>query len=369
VKKCIMASIPHPIPAHALLDILDPPAGQPAVSVAQAEQATLDFIAHLNAVLSQQRRKSWSERYLIEQVFGRTRSFKNDIERQLYCRCHLKVAIEQLSTLVAELRDAATGALTLASVTEWRDTVRDYVFDLLEIVPFLQRNVPGYVYLRGGKNPTVHSWQVYNLAKGLAYQSRHWGRGSALDHKVAQIAAIAVLRQALELRFDRLISVYPTDRKGKSPKLRHGFHRDFVVANPQFFQPDGFSIAELMPMYDWCSEIVHQAYQPFAWQTGWALQLGGRLLGPRSVPSGSAWSIANSVEIIDIQRMQATFETHFLDNYDHGAWRMTRQRPEALVRNWTGAMAFTNPNFQPIHRRQNFLYRLYAHLTRWMRKH
>lgn len=343
-----MATVPTPpLPAHALLDILDRTTVQPLPSDAQAERAVEDFLQHLRAVDAAQKPKQWSERYLVDQVFGRMRRFNSDVERRLYCRCHLRVAIEQFTLFIQELKTANGGLLTYALLKEWRDNVIDYIYDLATIVPFLQRHVPGYVFLRGGKNATVHSWEVYLLAKGLAYQSTHWGKGPALDHKTAQIAAIGVLRQALELRFDRIIAVYPTDKKGKAPKLRHGFHQGFIVAHPQYFKAQGFSIVDLKPMYDWCSEVVHQAYQPFAWQTSWALRLAGRLLNSQPVAHGSAWSIANAVHIVDVQAMQAAYEEHFLASYDHGVWQMTRERPEALVSNWTPNLAFTSPDFRP----------------------
>jgi hypothetical protein len=207
----------------------------------------------------------------------------------------------------------------------------------------------------------VHSWEVFGIARGLAYQST--SQAGKLDHKAAQIAAIAALRQALELRFERLISVYPMDKKGKPPRLKHGFHQDFIVANPGFFQPRDFGISDLRPVYDWCSEIVHQAYQPYAWQISWALELGGRLLRARTRTLPGAWSIADGVEIIDVQDMQAAFEAHFLESYDHGEWRMTRSRPEALVRNWTDAMAFTSPSFQPVQRRSCVLRRIVKRIS------
>lgn len=340
------------LPAHTLLDLFDISQSSGPPTDQEAEQATKGFLNHLTTIQNAQKSKQWSERYLIDGVFGRSRKFNSDAERQAYCRVHLKVALDELAELIDELRDQQTGALTFAALQPWKSTICDYIFDLQGIVTFLQRKVVGYVYLRGGKNPTVHSWEVYRLAKGLAYQSTHWGNSPALDHKVAQIAAIGVLRQALELRFTRLIAVYPTDKKGKSPKLRHGFHQDFVVAHPTVFQANGFSVVDLRPMYDWCSEIVHQAYQPYAWQTSWAIRLAGRLLGARSAPPNAAWSVANAVEILDVPAMQADFERHFLNAYDHGEWQMTRDRPEALTPSWKSDMAGTAPNFRSsVHRK------------------
>lgn len=340
-------------PAEALLSILDSDGLSGSVSDVQADQAVMNFLNHLRSIHSRQKSKQWSERYVIDSVFGRTRKFNNDAERQVYCRVHLKVAIDELSTFICDLRGDNSGVITFSSIQLWKSTFVDYVYDLIGIVSFLQRDLPDYVYFRGGKSHTVHSWEVYNLAKGLAYQSAHWGSGMAsLDHKVAQISSIGVLRQSLELRFTRLIAVYPIDKKGRAPKLRHGFHHDFVAANTAVFHADGFSFAELRPMYDWCSEIVHQAYQPYAWQISYAFRLAGRLLGSKMAQPTKAWSIANKVEILDVPAMQEAFEHHFLGSYEHGEWSMIRERPEALTPNWTSTMAIANGQFRmPINRK------------------
>ncbi|WP_128953613.1 hypothetical protein [Bradyrhizobium guangzhouense] len=354
-----------PPPAQVLLDLLGRLTGNPPPTDEETDKAMSEFVGHLAALDRQHNRKDRSERYLVETVFGRARLFKNDVERVQYCRCHLHVSVAELSKLSARLKNSPSGGVTAASLAIWADTIRDYIFDLQDVVPFLQRNQPDYVYLIGFKNPTVHSWEVFRLARSLAYHSAFFRQnGFALDHKAAQIAAIAVLRQALELRFERLVSVYPTDKKGKPPRLWHGFHQDFIVANPRFFQAQGFSIQDLKPVYDWCSEIVHQAYQPYAWQIAWALELSGRLLGARDAPPTEPWSIANGVEVVDVQEMQNAFEVHFLETYEHGEWKMTRRRPEALVRHWTSAMAVHGEAFRPVRRRPSLLRRIAKRISR-----
>lgn len=323
---------PSPPPAYELFRVVCPPPGSPAPTDSQADKAVKDFLAHLTALERKHAPNSLSDKYLASQVFGRSRALKNDVERAAYCRCHLKIALSQFGLLVSEFHDPAVNSITMARLAPWKDIVVDYIFDLLEIVPFLERKTPGYVFFNGVKNADVHSWQVYVLSRRLAYQSVYQGRLPQFDHKPAQIAAIFVLRQSLELRFERLIGVYPEDKKGKRPRLKHGFHQEFIGAHPNYFQCHGFSIVDLQPVYDWCSEIVHLAYQPYAWQTAWALELCGQLLGTRSVPAGQHWNIANAVEVVDVSGMQSAFEAYFLKNYDHGSWRMTRMCPEEIGR-------------------------------------
>lgn len=107
------------------------------------------------------------------------------------------------------------------------------------------------------------------------------------------------------------------------------------------------------------------AYQPFAWQLAWALELADQLLGSKAASPQGAGSLANGVEVIDVQDMQAAFEEHFLTTYEHGKWQMVRRRPEALVRGWTDSMGRASPTFRAVYARQkSWLQMLIAWLKR-----
>jgi hypothetical protein len=366
-----MATSPTITSAQALLDILGPCHGRPAPADATADQAMTDFLADIAALdRSHNRNKRLTQDQLAEQVFGRSRIFKDAKALTPYLRYQLRVALEELRILDQEMRGRNNGFITFAVLSQYGDIIRDYLFDLREILVFLQRNATGWTFFIGGKNPGVDSWEVYVLARGLAYQSTHSGTGALFDHKTAQIASIFVLRQAMELRFERLIAIYPTDRKGKPPKLRHGFHQEFISDNPQFFLTNGFRVKDLRHLYDWCSEIVHQAYQPYAWQISVALRRGGDLLHPGQAANNQGWSIHNAVEISDVEAMQSAYENHFLATYGHGIWRMTRERPEALVRNWRPEMAFTSEKYRPVLNRPGLWSRIRSQIERlsWKRR-
>jgi len=328
-----------------------------------------DFLANIIALdVSHNRNKSLTQDQLAEQVFRRNPIFKDEKALTPYLRYQLRVAREEVTIIDKQIRDRNNGSITFSALSQHGQILRDFLFDLREILIFLQRNVTGWTFFDGVKNSGVNSWQVFILAHGLAYQSVYTGTGSPFDHKTAQIASIFVLRQAMELRFERLIAVYPVDRKGKSPRLRHGFHQEFIVANPQFFRTNGFRIKELRHLYDWCSEIVHQAYQPYAWQILMAMRRGGELLHTQKAPPGQAWSINNAVEIDDVEAMQSAYENHFLATYGHGEWQMTRRRPEALTRNWREEMAFTSNDYRPVVNRPGLWTQIKLFIGRLWRK-
>lgn len=333
---------------------------------AQADKAVSDLLAEVATLdIKHNRKKTIRQDQLTEQLFGRSRNFKDERAALPYLRYNLRAAHEELNRMVSELRGRNGGIVTAAALTQFCAIFNDYVFDLREILVPLQKNVGGWTFFTGDKNSAVSSWEVYRLAHSLSIQSAWAPTGIFLDHKASQIASLAVLRQAMELRFERLIAVYPFDAKGKPPRLKHGFHHEFIIANPQFFNAGGFAIKELRHLYDWCSEIVHQAYQPYAWQIAMAMHRAGDLLQSRSTPPNTAWSIYNAVEVPDVPKMQDAFEQHFLSTYGHGSWRMTRAKPEAAVPNWRPEMAYTSADYRPVLNRPPLWRRIWLRFKRW----
>jgi hypothetical protein len=343
-----------PTPAEELFHVVSPRPISTAPTDSQADRAVQDFLNLLASLEAKHVRKSLSDEYLISNVFLRSKAFKADSEFSAFCRCNLVVAHREFKTLANRFRDPTTNKVELARMLPLKDIITDFVFDLIDIIPFLERKTVGFRYFRGGKAPDVHSWQLYGLSLQLAAQSATASAGPWFDHKCAQIAAIFVLRQAMELRFERIVGVSPLDSKHNRPKLRHGFHFRFILEHPRHFVYRGFDLSSLKPVYDWCSVIVHEGYQPYAWQSTWAHDIGGRILKSQSPQPGKGWDIANAVEVVDVDKMQSDFEEYFLTNYDHGSWQMTRVRPEALVATTSPHRFGVIPGYRQVNVRRNW---------------
>jgi hypothetical protein len=206
-------------PAQALLKVLNPvPRAQAALpSDAAADKAMADFLADIAALDRKHNRgQSLSQDQLAEQIFRQSPTFKDERAIIPYLRYQLRVALEELTILDREMREQNNGSITYAVLSRYGRVIIDFLFDLREILPFLQRKEAGWTFFNGVKNSHATSWEIFGLARGLAFQSTYVASGPPFDHKIAQIASIFVLRQAMELRFERLIAVYPNDRKGKS---------------------------------------------------------------------------------------------------------------------------------------------------------
>lgn len=296
-----------------------------------ADQALQDFSDHLAWLISRHIKRTWSDQYLIEWCFGRSRIFQSESEVNAHCRVNLVVASACFNRLLAEIRGKNSRAKYKDAV-RFKEIIRGYVFDLKPIAEYLeQKKDPNYVFLDGGRNYGVHTWEVFRFSRQLAIQSAFRKTPFHLDHKVSQITSVFALRQALEAKYERLVSVLIHNKYGDTPKLRHGFHYDFILSNPTWFNFRAVNFADLKKIYEWCNEVVHKVYHPLAWQIAYAHEICGGLFNVLKTSPGSSWSIHNAVEINNLDSMQQAFIAHFCASYDHGIWSVEPYRPEAAI--------------------------------------
>lgn len=66
----------------------------------------------------------------------------------------------------------------------------------------------------------------------------------------------------MELKFERLISVYFLNPNGLPPKYRHGFHYEFIKDHANLYEFKDVDFNVLRTIYNWCSFVVHVGAQP-----------------------------------------------------------------------------------------------------------
>jgi hypothetical protein len=193
-----------------------------------------------------------------------------------------------------------------------------------------QRRDKDYVFFEGGKSFHTDPWRIFLASRQLGVMSSV--KGIVLEHRLSQIAAVVLLRQALERKFVGLIGVAVYDRKGQTPKVPHDYYYEFIKANAQYFDFKVVNFTLLRYIYDWCNVAVHQAVQPFAWQLPYAQEVSeGLFKGGPLTKVGKGWSVHGAVYIDDVPGMQARFAQHFIQTYDHGIWAIEFHKPEAAT--------------------------------------
>jgi len=275
-------------------------------------------------------KKKLSSRYLAEKVFACKEIFTVSDYRQ-YCRSNLAVASEKLADVVSEMKGiAAKDGSDTETIKRFKDVLQDYMFDLKWILDFLEgEKNPGFSLFDGGKSVRTETFHVFHFSKVLAFSAYSDAPMLTHYHKEAQTVSAFVLRQALELKFERAVNVDLRDKDGKRPKLKHGFHYRFMVDNPSLFQFAGAELRVIKMIYDWCSHTVHTGHQPWIWQMPYALELCMDLFSWGDLNPQGGGSIFGGIRVMNVPKMQVGFMEHFNRSYDHGIWCMRAIKPEA----------------------------------------
>lgn len=291
-----------------------------------------DLSNHIKWLVLRHVKKINSEQYLIGCCYGKSRALVKEAEINAYCRSNLVLADRSFDRLLKIMRNSK-GKISLHTARNYKEIIRPYIFDIQPIAEYLEcKKDPKYVFLNGHRSSHVHTWEVFRVSRQLAIQSAHRKAPLHIDHKTAQIAAVFVLRQALEAKFDRLIGVDFYSSSHTRPRLPHGFNHDFIISNLKYFDFKIVDFSLLEKIYEWCNEIVHNVYHPVAWQIDYAHQTCAGLFESINYGPNAAWSINNAVEINHIDDMRNDYVDHFNKNYIHGKfWSIYLSKPEAVI--------------------------------------
>lgn len=295
------------------------------ISFIDGKSAAVNLFDHyLDQLRIRHCKKQWSQEYKSGVAFRRDSFFSSSAELTQFCRVSLFLAQEQISRLVKEIEAINADDLDVALMNT---TIVDYIFDLKQVIEHLERaKTPDFVLFSGGKNYQAESFELFRLSSALLIGQLDKGA-----HKTRQIAAVCVLRQSLESRFQRIIGVELHDKDGKGPKVRHGFYYKFIADNQDEVELRDCNLKAISSVYDWCNDIVHGAYQPLSWQLPFAHQVCAPLFFSGKSDDGNRWSVYGAARIRNLESMRQSFLGYFAGAYDNGIWCSECLNPEALV--------------------------------------
>jgi hypothetical protein len=320
-------------PAEVLLDKLGDRFSGDRYKDTSAEAALTLFVEHLDWLKSRHVKKSYQADYLVRTCFQKDPAPSNRAESNAYCRAHLSIAVEMFKLVVENLR---AGKISIdVSVVNRADIIRDYIFDVKVIAEYLERQKnPSYQFFIGGKSHHLASFELFALSRQLASQSIVTGSENKLDHRAATVAAVCLLRQALELKFERLCAVNVYHEKKRRPRLKSDFYYVFICENINHFNFKYANFPHVTQVYVWCHNVVHQAFQPLAWQIDFAPVVTEKIFRPKEFEFGKSWSIFQAVEVADLALLRKKFEDYFMQSRkgdDRVGWKFEPFDPEAKV--------------------------------------
>lgn len=281
-------------------------------------------------------RKKYADSHMAPVCFDKNEFFSSD-EFTRYCKVQLSLGVRFFELTVLALREdlsSSTDEQKLNVVKCYSDCLMDYLFDFKRPIEFLQNKKDGtYIFFDGSKSYGSFSTHLYRFSKALSYVGKDQAEVVSSYHKEKQIAAAFVLRQSLEVKFERMVGVAFYDKYLKSPRLRHGFHYSFALANPELFSFPKFDFSLLNNIYDWCSTVVHRAYQPFMWQLNYAHELCDGFFDWGEMANGAGHTWVGGVRVLDVDAMRQEFIKFFYKEEENkkskSMWLVKFQDPEA----------------------------------------
>lgn len=294
------------------------------------------ILKYVKTILGMHVRKKYTDSHMAPVCFDKNEFFSPD-EFDRYCKVQLSVGFRFFELTVSRLSEelsSCTDEEGLALVRCYSDCLMDYLFDFKGPIEFLQRKTDAaYIFFDGSKSYSSFSTHLYRFSQALAHVGKDQATIVSNYHKERQIAAAFVLRQSLELKFERMVGVVFYDKNLRSPRLRHGFHYSFALENPSLFSFPRFDFALLNSVYDWCSTVVHRAYQPFMWQLNYAHELCDGIFDWGEMAGGAGHTWVGGVRVLDIDEMRQKFIKYFYKEEESkkskSIWLVKFQSPEA----------------------------------------
>lgn len=295
------------------------------------ESELKSLVGYIGLLSDKHCKKKWSEEYVCEKIFS-TKELFTLSDYDAFCRVNLKIGYLKFRELASEISERSAAAFedALRVLGEYEKVLYDFVFDLKWVVEHLERKSnPDYKFFEGGKSHRAQTFHLYKFSKALAYIGVQNSGVMQSYHKEAMTASAFVLRQSLELKFERAIGVDIRDVNGGRPKLKHGFHYSFILNRADLFEIPSASLKNIKKVYDWCSDVVHKGHQPLVWQMPYAYDVCSGLYGWGEDGKGGA-SIYGAMRVLNMDVMQNEFAAHFSKSYDHGVWCFGFHTPEAV---------------------------------------
>jgi len=233
-----------------------------------------DLSKYLDEICAREIKKNYSENipYVAGVIFRDNKIFKTKNEFEQYCRCNLFLANEWLKFLIHE-NIKVNGKASHKRVVKFKDHIHDFLHDVKPFVEYFERKRDSeFVFFTGSKYYGQLAWQIYRESCGLYWQSTQ--NSGTCSHTMTINLSIFSLRQALEIKFQRIVGIYRIhNKKYEEPKVKHDFYVRFVEKHLSKIKTNYSTLNNLIKVYQWTNNTIHTGFMPFIWVQWYALEL------------------------------------------------------------------------------------------------
>lgn len=297
-------------------------------------KAFSNFYEELDNLNKEFNKKKYEDEYIISLLYSNPIIKKSQIK--LFCRLNIHVAFKQFKSLT-KYKLTTENKLDYRKIKLHKEIIKDYIFDLIPFVHSLKRDKePNYIFLDGGKNNNISTFELYNNSCRLLYNSTF--EKNILDNKLSYNLALFSLRQALEIKFKGVVGINDIcDENLESPKIRHDFYPNFIIRNKTLFKSPYNNLKYLLMIYKWTNYYIHYGLMPRIWDASFAIHYSGEIFSPSEFKTKSGkniWSINGSVIINeeDVEEIKTKFEAYCKSQIkDFDKYKITYSEPEAII--------------------------------------
>ena len=287
---------------------------------------------YINSICSREIRKNYADNrsYVAGVIFREKKPFKTKNEADQYCKCHLFLANQWLKFLI-ENAIKVNGKASHRRVLKFEEHIQDFMHDVKPFIEYFEKKSnPEYSFFKGSKYYGQQSWQIFRESRELYWISTQ--DKFTCSYRMTINLSIFSLRQALELKFQRIIGIYAIyNKKFEEPKVKYGYYSTFIEKHLTTIQTKYSSFNDLTKIYKWTNRTIHTGFMPYIWEQWYALELADLLFSAYDENEDGSWSVHGAVKLTNHENLKIEFVKDFCDKYPTEIWCFDFDKPEAVV--------------------------------------
>ncbi len=296
-----------------------------------AEIIYLQVEKELKRLNSLVRRKKVKDTYIGNSVFKIIRGEINDKELELYANDHFTAAYYSFIDIREKL--TAAGKFDEVGIKSYGFIISNLLYDMLPFAEFIgQKENAKYCFFKGYKATIEDSHWHYMGSFQLLYNCTY--DYNMLDNKFAYILSPVALRQALELKIQRIIGVGDYyDGKGEKIFTRHYYFFDFIKKYKAHFDFQDVDFGIIQKVFEFCNLSVHKGIMPYYWQMSYAIKFCDPLFFDNNPPENGSFHFHSSIKVYNYDELKLAFIRELTSQFPSPKYdlRIHWIKPEAMI--------------------------------------
>lgn len=299
----------------------------------KAEDSFLLVEKELKRINGIVRNKRMTDKYIGDTIFKIDKPFVDDSEFE-------KIASDNLTA-------AYYAFIELREMLEKRNIFNDegikkygYIISLLlhdvrRFANFIGKTKNNDYYFFNGNMASIEDSHFHYIGSWqLLYNCTF--EDNMLDNKFAYILSPVALRQALELKIQRILGVADfCDVNGQKVFTKHHFFFDLIRKNIFHFNFQNENFKIIQKIFEFCNISVHKGVMPYYWQMHYAIKFCNPLFFDQNSTSNKNFNFHSSIKIKNYEELKNKIEIALKKKFSEPEYNLHIHwiKPEAEILN------------------------------------